>query len=65
MKTRLGQMLEWYLLTRGISVREFGDQVGIHNTTIYRIINGESLPNSKATLRIMNWMIEVEEDGER
>ena len=56
-------MLEWYLLTRGISAREFARQMGMHNTTIYRVINGTNLPDSRTTLKIVNWMLDSDEES--
>ena len=36
-----------YMENRGYGVSEIADQMGLHNSTLYRILNGERLPSPK------------------
>lgn len=38
---KLGTLLECYMKTRGLSLREVGKEMGINHTTVRRIIQGE------------------------
>jgi predicted transcriptional regulator len=45
--------LKAYLDREGLSMDEFSKSLGVHRTTLYRIINGLSYPRKKVTLRIL------------
>jgi len=56
-QTVLGEVLKAWRLGSGWNVREAADLIGISASTLCRIENGETTPDAKTFLAILNWLM--------
>jgi hypothetical protein len=53
---KLGTLLECYMKDRGLSLRDVGEEMGLHFTTIRRIVRGENI-SAVAVHRFYIWLL--------
>lgn len=56
-QTVLGDVLLQWRLAAGWNIREAADIIGISYPTLCRIENGETTPDAKTFLAILNWLL--------
>lgn len=62
-QTVLGAVLKAWRERAGWNVREAADIIGISHSTLCRLENGETTPDAKTLLAILNWLLRAP-DGE-
>lgn len=61
-QTVLGEVLKAWRERAGWNVREGADIIGVSHPTLCRLENGETTPDAKTFLAILNWLLRTPDE---